>query len=73
MTDMEQVRVLARCILHDPAYRESLLARARQGTLPPDIELLFLECFTLLESPAPLPPQSQTLALVHAPNEVPRD
>lgn len=58
---------LAQTIIDDPAYRETLHARARAGTLPLEVELMLLE---VADGRVPLaiesPPerQSRTLALV---------
>ena len=58
----------AESIVNDPRYRDTVRARAFAGTLPSDVELLFLE---LCEQRRPFvtpdhPRQSRTLALVRA-------
>jgi hypothetical protein len=58
----------AQSVIEDPAYRESVVARARAGTLPESVELLLLE---MADGRAPVAatnrselPQSRTLALI---------
>lgn len=62
----------ARTVIEDPAYRESIVARAKAGTLPEAIELFLLEEFQLADGRLPAsvarsgaaPEQSKTFALV---------
>jgi hypothetical protein len=62
----------ARSVIEDPTYRESVLARARAGTLPIEVEVFLLEEFQLASGRAPVTAmhgslelgQSRTLALI---------
>jgi hypothetical protein len=49
---MMNLRALAQEIIADPLYNKSLMARARAGTLPPDLEELIWSIADLRE---PLP------------------
>jgi hypothetical protein len=63
----------ARTVIEDPAYRESVIARAKAGTLPVEVEMLLLESFemgaggTLPAARRSELPQSRTLALIRPP------
>ena len=73
LADMTQIIELGRAMVQDPGYREGILARARAGTLPLEIEMLLLESCELagrrLSGAAnrPGPGQSRTLALAIPP------
>ena len=55
----------ARTVIGDPGYRESVVARARAGTLPLEIEMLLLESFELADGRLHMSAgQSRTFALV---------
>jgi hypothetical protein len=57
------IHVFAQSIINDPAYRQSVIARAQAGTLPPAVEEMLWE---LADGRVPIsaPVQSRTLALV---------
>lgn len=59
------LRTFAQRILADPAYRQSLIDRAKAGTLPPDVEELIWSIADLrvpLDRPVPSRPPKPTLA-----------
>ena len=62
----------AQQIVDDPQYRDTITARARDGTLPPDVELFLLETAADVR-PVGAPRrdaslQSKTLALIRPAN-----
>jgi hypothetical protein len=65
--DGMNLQEFAESIVNDPRYRETVRARAFDGTLPPDVELMLLE---MADQRWPLaadrPLQSRTLALVRS-------
>ena len=66
---------LARRVMEDPAYADSVVARAQAGTLPVEIEMFLLEEFQLAGGSrlptsrvaGSAPAQSPTFALVRPP------
>lgn len=59
------LRAFAQQIVTDPVYRQSLLDRAKAGTLPPDVEELIWSIADVrvpLDRPAPPRPRTPTLA-----------
>ena len=63
------LRDFAQSIIDDPQYRETVVARAREGTLPEEVELFLLEMADGRVSPlsadcARAPAQSRTFALI---------
>ncbi len=67
------LREFAQSVIDDPQYRETVVARAREGTLPEEIELFILEMADGRVSPlstdrALAPAQSRTLALIRRPS-----
>ncbi len=67
------LRDFAQSVVNDPQYRESVMARAREGTLPEEVELFLLEMAdgrlpALSTDCAPAPAQSRTFALIRRPS-----
>lgn len=61
------IRQLAQQIVADPAYSDSLLQRARTGTLPPGVEELLIEMADGRTAPAPLVDESTAPAAAPSP------
>jgi hypothetical protein len=59
------LREFAQQVIEDPAYRETVRARALAGTLPPDLETFIWEVADgRLPAAVEHPVQSRTLALI---------
>lgn len=67
------LREFAQSVIDDPDYRATITARAREGTLPEEVELFLLEMADGRVSPlsadsARAPAQSRTFALIRRPS-----